>query len=58
MAAAVLRQICRSQGIQVGAADCLIATACIQHGFPLLTADRDFLSIAQQSELAVLPQEK
>ncbi|MDE3118645.1 MAG: PIN domain-containing protein, partial [Nitrospirota bacterium] len=56
MAAAVLRQICRSQGIQVGAADCLIATACIQHGFPLLTADRDFLSIAQQSELAVLPQ--
>lgn len=57
VAAAALRQVCRSKGIQVGAVDCLIAMACIQHGFPLLTADRDFLNIAQHSELAVLPQE-
>ena len=54
VAAAALRQSCRSQGIQVGAIDCLIAVACIQHRFPLLTSDRDFSRIAKHSELVVL----
>lgn len=53
MAAAAIRQRCRSRGIQVGAIDCLIAAACIQHGFPLLTADRDFFRIAEHSDLVV-----
>lgn len=57
VAAAALRQRCRAKGIQVGPIDCLIAAACIQHNFPLLTADRDFLHIAQHSELIVLPTE-
>jgi hypothetical protein len=29
----------------------------MQHGFPLLTADRDFAHIAKYSELIVLPTE-
>lgn len=55
--AAALRQRCRSKGIQAGAIDCLIAAACIEHGYPLLTTDRDFLHIAKHSELVVLPPE-
>jgi predicted nucleic acid-binding protein len=55
VAAAELRQLCRSRGVQAGPIDCLIAAACIQHGYPLLTADRDFLHIADHSELMVLP---
>jgi hypothetical protein len=54
VAAAELRQRCRAKGVQAGAIDCLIAAACMQHGFPLLTADRDFLHIADHSELVVL----
>ena len=53
--AARLRQRCRSKGIQVGPIDSLIATACIEHGFPLLTADKDFWHIAKHSDLVVLP---
>jgi hypothetical protein len=55
VAAAELRQLCRSRGVQAGPIDCLIAAACIQHGYPLLTADRDFLHIADHAELMVLP---
>ena len=54
VAAAELRQRCRSRGIQVGPIDCLIAAACIQHGCPLLTADLDFSQIARHSDLVVL----
>ncbi len=54
VAAAELRQRCRARGVQAGAIDCLIAAACVQHGYPLLTADRDFLHIADHSELVVL----
>lgn len=52
--AARLRQHCRSKGIQVGPIDCLIASACIEHGFPLLTNDRDFGHIAKHADLVVL----
>ena len=53
--AARLRTACREKGIQAGPIDCLIAATCIEQGFPLLTADRDFLRIAHDSELVVLP---
>lgn len=53
--AARLRTAFRGKGIQAGPVDCLIAAACIEQGFPLLTADRDFLRISQDSELMVLP---
>lgn len=52
--AARLRQHCRSKGIQVGPIDCLIAAACIEYGFSLLTGDRDFGHIAKHSDLVVL----
>ena len=51
IAAADLRQRCRAKGIQAGPIDCLIAATCIEHGFPLLTADRDFAYIARHSDL-------
>ncbi len=57
IAAAELRQRCRSKGVQVGAIDCLIATACILNGYPLLTADRDFRRIATYSDLLLLQPE-
>lgn len=54
VAAAGIWQRCRSKGIRMGAIDCLVAAACILHGYPLLTADRDFLHLARHSELVVL----
>jgi len=38
-AAARLQSLCRSKGVNAGPIDCLIAAACCQHRFPLLTAD-------------------
>lgn len=53
--AALLRNTCRAKGVVAGPIDFLIAAACCRHGYPLLTADRDFLRIAQHSELIVFP---
>ena len=53
--AAQLRNTCRSKGVQAGPIDFLISAACIEHGFPLLTADRDFTHIANHSDLVVVP---
>ena len=53
--AVCLRTHCRENGIQGGPVDFLIAGACIEYGFPLLTADKDFLGISKHSELVVLP---
>lgn len=55
VAAAKLRTTCRAQGVLAGPIDFLIAAACCQHGFPLLTADRDFSRIAKHCDLVVLP---
>ncbi|MDH5564249.1 MAG: PIN domain-containing protein, partial [Nitrospirota bacterium] len=55
IAASQLRNTCRSKGVQAGPVDCVIAAACLEHGFPLLTADRDFSYIAKHSDLAVFP---
>ncbi len=54
IAAAELRRRCRSKGVQVGTIDCLIAAACILHNYPLITADHDFMRIANYSDLVVL----
>ena len=50
-----LRTASREKGIQAGPVHCLIAAVCIEQGFPLLTANRDFLRIAHDSELVILP---
>ena len=56
VAAAKLRTACRAKGVLAGPIDFLIAAACCQHGFPLLTADRDFSRIAKHCDLLVLPE--
>ncbi len=53
VAAARLRTVCRAKGVSAGPIDFLITAACCQHGFPLLTADRDFARIAAHCELVV-----
>lgn len=55
VAAARLQSVCRSKGINAGPIDFLIAAACSQHGFPLLTADKDFVRIASHCDLVTLP---
>jgi predicted nucleic acid-binding protein len=53
--AARLRSLCRSKGVNAGPIDFVIAAACCQHGFPLLTADKDFQRIANHCDLITLP---
>ncbi|MGQ0696159.1 MAG: PIN domain-containing protein [Nitrospiraceae bacterium] len=55
VAAARLRSVCRSKRVNAGPIDFLIAAACCQHGFPLLTADKDFPRIAAYCDLMILP---
>lgn len=55
IAAARLRSMCRAKGINAGPIDFLIAAACCQYGFPLLTADKDFMRIARHCDLVILP---
>ena len=55
VAAAQLRAACRVKGVNAGAIDFLIAAACCQYGFPLLTADQDFVHIARHCDLVTLP---
>lgn len=55
VAAAKLRTTCRTKGVLAGPIDFLIAAACCQHGYPLLTADQDFSRIARHCDLVVLP---
>lgn len=49
--AAILRNACRRQGIQVGIIDALLAHVCIRHGLLMLTTDRDFGYIAGSTSL-------
>ncbi|MDF0645174.1 MAG: PIN domain-containing protein [Nitrospira sp.] len=55
VAAARLRSLCRSKGVNAGPIDFLIAAACCEHGFPLLTVDKDFQRIARYCDLVTLP---
>lgn len=56
IAAAKLRTMCRANGVQASPVDFLIAAACSQHGYPLLTADQDFSRIARHCDLMLLPE--
>jgi predicted nucleic acid-binding protein len=49
--AARLKNKCRTKGVTAGTIDFLIASACINRSYPLLTADRDFEHIARHCEL-------
>ena len=40
--AALLRNLCRRRGVQLGTIDALLAQLCIRHDLTLLTADLDF----------------
>ena len=53
--AAQISNRCRRSGVQTTTGDALIAAACVENGFPLLTADQDFVRIARHSNLIVLP---
>lgn len=53
--AARIRNDCRKKGIQAGPTDFLIAAACVESGWPLLTADRDFQRIATRAKLILVP---
>lgn len=52
--AAALRNHCRRRGVQVGTIDALIAQLAIRHVLPLLTADRDFETMARHCPLILL----
>lgn len=54
-AAAKLRPACRTKGALAGPIDFLIAAACCQYGYPLLTADQGFSRIAKHCDLIMLP---
>lgn len=49
--AAELRNRCRRAGLQIGTIDAIIAWICIRHGMTLLTADKDFVGMAQHFPL-------
>jgi predicted nucleic acid-binding protein len=40
--AGLLRAELKGRGLKANVADCLIAQACIDHGIPLISYDRDF----------------
>lgn len=53
--AATLYRRCRSQGYTIRSTiDCLIAQACIRHGYDLLAKDRDFRQIASCQPLRLI----
>jgi hypothetical protein len=45
--AAMLRNTCRRNDVQIGTIDALIAQLCIEHELALLTADNDFVHAAR-----------
>lgn len=52
--AASIWNTCRSNGVQASTVDCQIAAACARHNCSLLTADKDFESIARHYPLHLL----
>ena len=51
VAAAQIRRSCASHGISASTVDCQIAAAAIQNDCLLITADKDFILIAQHVPL-------
>lgn len=54
VAASKLVNACRSKGIQVSTVDAQIAAVCNEHGYELLTCDRDFQQIATVCPLRLM----
>lgn len=54
IAAARLRNDCRKKGVQASPVDFLIAAACMETGFALLTTDHDFAAIADHCNLQLI----
>ena len=52
--AALLRNHCRRQGVQIGTIDALIGQICIRHDLRLLTTDRDFRNMAAHCPLSLV----
>ena len=55
VAATAISNACRSRGVAASPVDSLIASACAQTGYPLLSADEDFVRIARYCDPVVLP---
>jgi predicted nucleic acid-binding protein len=53
IAAAELRNLCRTRGVQARTIDALLAQLCIRHELTLLTTDVDFGHIAKHTSLHV-----
>ena len=49
--AAGWRNECRRHGVQVGTVDALLAQLCIRHDLMMLSADRDFVHVADWTPL-------
>jgi predicted nucleic acid-binding protein len=49
--AAILRNHCRRNGVQVGTIDALLAQLCMRHDLTMLSTDQDFRRIADHSSL-------
>ena len=54
--AAELRNHCRQRGVQIGTIDALLARLAVRHGLSVLTADRDFDSMARHCPLQLVKQ--
>ena len=53
IAAAALRNLCRTRGVQAGTIDALLAQLCIRHELTILTTDVDFKHIAKHISLQI-----
>jgi predicted nucleic acid-binding protein len=53
IAAAILRNMCRQAGVQLGTIDALLAQLSIRHDMTLLTTDKDFTHAAKHCALRV-----
>ena len=51
--AALLRNLCRRHGVQLGTIDALLAQLCIRYDMTLLTADHDFTRAAMHCPLRI-----
>lgn len=53
IAAAALRNLCRTRGVQIGTIDALLAQLCLRHDLTLLTTDEDFSHMSNHCELRI-----
>jgi predicted nucleic acid-binding protein len=51
IAAAALRNLCRTRGVQLGTIDALLGQLCVRHELTLLTTDEDFTHLAKHCKL-------